>query len=301
MDLLESHPGVGRVSRLRCVETSDDLDLVEADLGHESVDDLITAIAALPDSDHIEVTLAVAESITRVDFENSRPLRPENPFSTDLGAPASSMELDRLARVSIQYVLLMICAAVIATAGLVGDLPIAIVGAMAISPDLGRLNMMAFAVILRMPTMVGRASGALALGMVVAITTSCAVALLLIATGEDDPLANVNERLVTFVSVIDGTTVAVALSAGVASMVVFLTERGRAAVGVGVSVTTIPAAAYAGVAAADGAWGDARAALSVLLVNITCVVGSAVTTGLLLRNHIRPRMRHWSRTKRTSR
>ncbi|MGI9578033.1 MAG: hypothetical protein ACR2OH_07540, partial [Microthrixaceae bacterium] len=130
VDLLESHAGVGRVSRLRGVETSDDLDLVEADLGHESVDDLITAIAALPDSDHIEVTLAVAESITRVDFENSRPLRPENPFSTDLGASASSMELDRLARVNIQYVLLMICAAVIATAGLVGDLPIAIVGAM---------------------------------------------------------------------------------------------------------------------------------------------------------------------------
>jgi hypothetical protein len=40
--------------------------------------------------------------------------------------------------------------------------------------------------------------------------------------------------------------------AGIAAMVVFISDRGRAAVGVGVSITTIPAAAYAGIAFADG-------------------------------------------------
>lgn len=72
-------------------------------------------------------------------------------------------------------------------------------------------------------------------------------------------------------------------------MVVFISDRARAAVGVGVSITTIPAAAYAGLALADGQFGEAGDALVVLFVNIVSVVAAGVVTGLVLRKHLKHR------------
>ena len=72
-------------------------------------------------------------------------------------------------------------------------------------------------------------------------------------------------------------------------MVVFITDRGTSAVGVGVSITTIPAAAYAGLAIADGNLASAGDALIVLIVNVICVVAAGVATDLLFRRHLRLR------------
>ena len=72
-------------------------------------------------------------------------------------------------------------------------------------------------------------------------------------TGLLDPgEVEINQTLATFVSVVDPFTVMVALAAGVAAMLAFVTDQGTTAVGVAISVTTIPAAAYAGVALASG-------------------------------------------------
>jgi hypothetical protein len=56
-----------------------------------------------------------------------------------------------------------------------------------------------------------------------------------------------------------------------------------------VSITTIPAAAYAGLALADGQFSEAGDALVVLLVNIVSVVTAGVVTGLVLRSHLKHR------------
>ncbi len=69
-------------------------------------------------------------------------------------------------------------------------------------------------------------------------------------------------------------------------MVVFIAERGAAAVGVGVSITTIPAAAYIGIALPEGTWSAAWNGSQVLIVNILCVVGAEVLTGTLPRNRL---------------
>jgi uncharacterized membrane protein len=52
----------------------------------------------------------------------------------------------------------------------------------------------------------------------------------------------------------------------------FVTEQGLTAVGVAISVTTIPAASYAGVAFASGALDLALDALGVLVVNVVFLV-----------------------------
>ena len=72
-------------------------------------------------------------------------------------------------------------------------------------------------------------------------------------------------------------TIAVALAAGVAGMLA-LETRASSGVGVAISVTTIPAAAYLGVAAGLGEFGTATGALGVLGVNVSMMVVSAVAT-----------------------
>jgi hypothetical protein len=69
----------------------------------------------------------------------------------------------------------------------------------------------------------------------------------------------------------------VAAVAGVAAMLSFET-RASFAVGVAISVTTIPAAAYVGVAAGIGAWHGAAGALAVLGVNLAVLLMAGTTT-----------------------
>ncbi|MEP6952733.1 MAG: DUF389 domain-containing protein [Solirubrobacteraceae bacterium] len=69
----------------------------------------------------------------------------------------------------------------------------------------------------------------------------------------------------------------VALVAGIAGMLAIET-RASAAVGVAISVTTIPASAYLGVAAGVGEIDKASGALLVLAINVTMLlVGGSIT------------------------
>jgi uncharacterized hydrophobic protein (TIGR00271 family) len=208
-----------------------------------------------------------------------------------LGIEPARVMLRRLVQVDYPYVLLMMMAALIAAVGLVADLPVAIIGAMAFSPDLGRLNAMGFALLIGDFHLLWRGARALAIGMVIAVALAAAGTLLLEAVGAtDDPLNDIPDRLRDFVSTLDGVTITVAVAAGISAMVVFMNEHGRAAVGVGVSLTTIPAAAYIGIALAEGAWAEAGNGATVLLVNIVCVVGAEVAVGAAFRKHLNRRV-----------
>jgi uncharacterized membrane protein len=76
---------------------------------------------------------------------------------------------------------------------------------------------------------------------------------------------------------VDAATVIVALSAGVAAILA-LETRASFAGGVAISVTTIPASAFLGVAAGVGHASKAEGALLVLAVNILLlIVGGSLT------------------------
>ena len=76
---------------------------------------------------------------------------------------------------------------------------------------------------------------------------------------------------------VNATTAGVAAAAGVAGMLA-LETRASAGVGVAISVTTIPAAAYLGVAAGVGELDKVPGALAVLAVNVVMIsVGGAGT------------------------
>lgn len=81
---------------------------------------------------------------------------------------------------------------------------------------------------------------------------------------------------------LDYSTVLVAAAAGIAAMLSF--ESGAAAaVGVAISVTTIPASAYLGVAIGGGGIDEASGALAVLAVNVALLITTGSLTLLVQR------------------
>ncbi len=290
LEVLTAHNAVGRITHHKLADPSSSRDVLETEVQDHSAHAVLQMLARNDKFQAVEIYLRPIQDVEHYRFERGRPVAIEDEVEA-INISVGSREFRRLIRVDYEYILLMLAAAVVATAGLIGDVPIAVIGAMAFSPDLGRLNAMAFAVITGEWRLLLRGAASLTVGMIVTIGSSSALTLFLMQGMLTDPLGAIPDLLVTYVTVVDGVTVTVALGAGIAAMVVFISDRGRAAVGVGVSITTIPAAAYAGIAFADGNWSTGWDALVVLGVNILCVIVAGVVTGLILRRHLEHRAR----------
>jgi uncharacterized hydrophobic protein (TIGR00271 family) len=178
-----------------------------------------------------------------------------------------------------RYFALMLIAGVIAAYGVTERNGILIVGAMAVSPDLLPITAIGVGVVGRSPRLVGEAFVTLVLGLVgtcaaAAVVAFCQDKLDLLPSGFS--LSGAASALGGLATV-NHETIAVALVAGIAGMLA-LETRASAAVGVAVSVTTIPAAAYLGVAWGIGELGSALGALGVLGMNVLMMVVGASGT-----------------------
>ena len=181
------------------------------------------------------------------------------------------------ARLLARYLVFMGIAGIIAAFGVVYSNGILIVGAMAVSPDILPVTATCVALVLGRAVLARRSFATLIIGLVLA----CVVAALM--TGALDALNlipddfSVDAPTLNGLDRVDASTVIVALVAGVAAILAIET-RATFAVGVAISVTTIPASAYLGVAAGVGEIGKAEGALLVLAVNILMlIVGGTLT------------------------
>jgi uncharacterized hydrophobic protein (TIGR00271 family) len=176
-----------------------------------------------------------------------------------------------------RYLVFMLVAGVIAAYGVIYANGILIVGAMAVSPDLLPITAICIGMTVGRTRLVGRAFWTLAAGL----GTAGLVAGLLTAFLDVVDLLpadfQVGEGALNGLTTINSSTFIVALVAGVAGMLA-LETRASSSVGVAISVTTIPASAYLGVAAGVGEIGKASGALAVLAINVALmVVGGTLT------------------------
>jgi uncharacterized hydrophobic protein (TIGR00271 family) len=186
------------------------------------------------------------------------------------------------ARPLVRYQVLMAVAGVIAALGVITVNSVLIVGAMAVSPDLLPLCSICVGLVGRRPRLIRRASMTLVIGLVWAGVVATVLTLLLLWLGILPADFHPSHSAVGDLSRTDYSTVLIALAAGVAAILSFET-RASAAVGVAISVTTIPAIAYFGVALAAGEAGGAGGALLVLAVNVCLLVLSGTSTLLAQR------------------
>jgi uncharacterized hydrophobic protein (TIGR00271 family) len=189
-----------------------------------------------------------------------------------------------------RYVVLMIVAGVIAAYGVIEVNSILIVGAMAVSPDVLPVAAACVALVDWRPRLAGRAIVTLAIGL----GSTCAAAAAL--AGSLDLLDllpagyQLDDGAVLGLTTVNEATIGVALAAGIAAMLAIET-RASSAVGVAISITTIPAAAYFGVAIIVGATGKAWGALAVLGTNVAMLLVAGTTT-LIVQRGLRRRNRY---------
>jgi uncharacterized hydrophobic protein (TIGR00271 family) len=181
------------------------------------------------------------------------------------------------ARLLGRYLALMAVAGVLAAIGVITDNPILIVGAMAVSPDLLPICAACVGLVAGRARLVRRALGTLLLGILLTWAVAAALAWGLQAVGILSGDFQVHDTALHGLADIDYSTILVALAAGVAAMLSFET-RAASAVGVAISVTTIPASALFGVSLGLGEVSVSWGAAGVLGVNVCLLLLSGTLT-----------------------
>ena len=203
-----------------------------------------------------------------------------------MGSPADAVvwetvehQTSESAELSTSFLAFMVVATMIAALGIIQDSVILIIGAMVVGPEFGPLAGLSVALVQRQRELARRSLRALAVGFPLAIAAAFVFTLVLRAAGSaPDELVAVARPATLFISHPDEYSVLVALLAGIAGALSLSTSKSGALVGVLISVTTIPAAANVGVAAAYRDWSDMAGAAAQLAVNLTCIVVAVVTT-----------------------
>ncbi len=192
------------------------------------------------------------------------------------------------------FLLFMVLACLIATVGIFLGSPILIVGAMVVGPEFGPLAGFCVAVVERRLDLAWRSLSALAVGFPVGITAAYLFTLISKATGMlDADFTSAQHPLTQFISRPDDFSFIVACFAGAAGMLSLTSAKSGALIGVLISVTTIPAAANIGVAAAVADWSEWRGAMAQLAVNLTAISLAGVSTLYIQRRlYRRRRERH---------
>jgi uncharacterized hydrophobic protein (TIGR00271 family) len=186
-----------------------------------------------------------------------------------------------------RYLALMAVAAILGAIGVITDNPILVVGAMAVSPDLLPICAACVGFVAGRARLVRRALVTLILGILITWGVAAALAWSLQAVGILAGDFQVHEENLHGLATVDYSTIVVAFAAGVAAMLSFET-RAAAAVGVAISVTTIPASALFGVSLGLGEVSVSWGAAGVLGVNVCLLLLSGSLT-LALQTALRHR------------
>lgn len=190
------------------------------------------------------------------------------------------------ARPVARYLAFMAAAGIIAAYGVIYDNEILIVGAMAVSPDLLPITSICIGAVLRRGVLVLRALWTLGAGLACACLFAGALTAVLDLADLLPTGFAVGEGALSGLTTVNSSTIVVALAAGAAGMLA-LETRASSAVGVAISVTTIPASAYLGVAAGVGEVAKAAGAAAVLGINVTMLTLGGTATLLAQREFAR--------------
>lgn len=181
-----------------------------------------------------------------------------------------------------RYLALINVAGVIASLGVITSSSILVVGAMAVSPDLLPICATSVGLVRGNHELTRRAFFTLTLGLGLVVVTAAVVSGFLNLADFLPAGFEVEHSSLNTLAKTDYSTVLVAAAAGVAAMLSFET-RASTAVGVAISVTTIPASAYLGVALGGGGIEHALGALLVLVLNVSLLIAFGTLTLLVQR------------------
>jgi uncharacterized hydrophobic protein (TIGR00271 family) len=184
------------------------------------------------------------------------------------------------ARFSARYAVFMAIAGIIAAFGVITQNSVLIVGAMALAPDLTPLTATSVGLVGRRWRLAGRGLLTLVVGYAFTVLAALMTSSFLRVTHQLPAGYALQIVSVEAVATYSLMIVIIAFAAGVAGIFAFETKAG-AAVGVAISVTTIPAAAYIGASIGVRQTTNTTEALIMLAVNVLMLLLGA-SAGLMV-------------------
>jgi uncharacterized hydrophobic protein (TIGR00271 family) len=190
------------------------------------------------------------------------------------------------------YALLTI-AGLIGAVGILTNSQILIVGAMVVGPEYNAIVAVALGFSTRDRPLVRDGLLALLWGFLAAIVITLLFGLAVRASGDTPTQFLQGVRPVSdLINTPNVFSVVVAILAGLVGVISLTESRANALIGVFISVTTIPAAADAGVSVAYGSWSEALGSLLQLLLNVFLLIAVGAG-GLLTQRAIWRRRPRW--------
>lgn len=281
-DLLLADPGATHVTMLPGIALQPAGDVVEADITREAVDMMLGQLCELGIDRTGGITLEMIDTSLSDAADTAEEAVP--------GDPADAVIWDELvaktgedSRLSVSFQLFLAIACLLAAIGAITNSPVTVVGAMVLGPEFGPLAAIAVGIVLRRSDLIKRGAIAIGVGFPLAMGVTALAALSFDATGLLSTAGLENLNQVDFIYKVGPFSFIVALLAGAAGVLALTSAKSASLVGVFISVTTVPAAAFASVAVVEGRWEEAGGSALQLLVNIVGIVLAAVAVLLVSR------------------
>jgi uncharacterized hydrophobic protein (TIGR00271 family) len=278
LNLLFSTPSVVNIVHLPGAAARPDGDLVLADVAREDASVIVEDLRAAGLEHRGSISLEAVEAAL------SDAAREAERQASGSAADAVVWEevehrTSESAELSWSFLAFMVLATLIAAIGIVSDSLILIIGAMIVGPEFGPLAGVSVAVVERRLGLARRSLTALAVGFPAGIAAAFAMTTVLRAADRAPEALGAGTHPATlFISKPNVYSVLVAVLAGIAGTLSLTTAKSGALIGVLISVTTIPAAANIGVAAAYADWPELAGASAQLALNLFSIIAAGVAT-----------------------
>src|SRR5918999_3832380 len=281
-DLLLAEPGATHVTVYPGVAVQPAGDVLEAAVAREAADGLLGKLCELGVDRTGGVTLELIDtslSDAADAAEEAAPGDPQDAVIWDEVVARTGEE----SRLSVSYQAFLTIACLLAAVGAITDSPVTVVGAMVLGPEFGPLAAVAVGLVLRRGDLVRRGTFALAAGFPLAMGITALASLVLDLSGllSTAQLAELDQ--VEFIYEVGPFSLIVALLAGAAGMLALTSAKSASLVGVFISVTTVPAAAFASVALVEGRYVQAMQSGLQLAINLVGIVVAAAAVLMLSR------------------
>lgn len=279
---LVEEPGATHISVLPGAAVQPEGDVVEADVTREAVDRVLDRLLDLG-IDHVGgVTLQAIDTTISDEATAAEEAVPGDPDDAVIWEQVITRTGDE-SRLSVSFQTFLTIACLLAAIGAVTNSPVTVVGAMVLGPEFGPLAAVAVGVVLRRGDLVRRGLLALAVGFPLAMAATALAAILFSALGLFTTADLDTGDQVDFIYSVGWFSLIVALLAGAAGMLALTSAKSASLVGVFISVTTVPAAGYAAVAAVEARWAQVAGSIGQLAVNLAGIVVAAVIVLLVAR------------------
>jgi uncharacterized hydrophobic protein (TIGR00271 family) len=293
LDLLQHTPSVCNLIYLERAARKPEGDVILCDVAREDASVIV--------SDLRELNVDVEGSISMEDIDSQVSAAGKRAEEAAVGAVGDAVVWEEVesrtsenVEMSASFLAFMALACLIGSVGIFLDSPILIIGAMVVGPEFGPIAGLCVAIVQKRHEVAKRSLIALAIGFPVGITAAFLFTLFIRAVDlTPTDFVSTEHPLTDFIAHPDWFSFIVASFAGTAGMLSLTNAKSGALVGVLISVTTIPAAANIGVAAAFAEWGEWRGAIAQLAVNLAAIFLAGLLTLFVQRRlYMRRRRAH---------